>query len=1238
MQRTDRNCHRSGRSLVVVVLAVVVLLAAGIGVFLSLRREAVLPPKPGGDERSADASLSQADCARLRELHNRAVGALENERFADAGRDLGELAQRLPNDPIVCRNLLIAMILSQGTTSAVGGDADRLITRLKELEPDSHVPHVLASRWARATKNQALGLTELARAVEKADSDLPTLYEFYEESKAAAEPRVVEEGRSALKRAYERHPDNLYVLTEWMTAQAAAQDTAIAESLKAARDQIKPILETVVAGPQRAAPEYLDKAADFVSRGEWRQVAQHVAFFRNVIRPTEWVQSDLRRTQRHALAYVLTDFRVAGCSLEDSREAAPPPIEIRFTRAPSSQQPPAVPSVSAVHLCDFDLDGRLELVALAAEKLIVFSRSSAGEWRSIIEAPVPSELGKFLVADLDRDQPRGPGAPAPRPADSPDAAAKPNATTDANSPCQDADLDVVAFGAAGVRVLRNDMQQDGSRQLTPVAQEPAFDELRDVLAGVLGDFDHDGDLDLLVSSSRGISIWLNRGDLRFYDVTGQSTIPAQPWSTALIAVDWNRDLALDVVVSGVVGEPAGYLENLRHGQFRWRPFAGPLAEISSSHSLVLLDHDANGSWDLIGSGDAGTKLVTTRFDSGTVNGIEATTISDGSSSALLSLDFDNDSLTDLFSLPKDRPALHRATPDGKYAVSTELIAVPPGNINACASGDIDADGDIDLVFATFESLTVLSNEGGNGNHWLDLRIRARPDHTSGRVNHLGIGSVAELKAGALYREQLITGQVAHFGLGKRDQVDLVRILWTNGVPQNAFPQQTNLSVCEEQFPTGSCPFLYTWTGAKFEFFTDLLWNAPLGLQLAEGVVARPREWEYLLIPGERLVPRHSRYVLQITEELWEAGYFDRVRLIAVDHPADVAVYTNEKVGPAALAEFKVHTVREPHRPVAARDSAGRDVLDRISRRDGIYVKGFPGPSRRGYVGEHYLELDLGHWNNPGKMTLFLTGWLYPTPTSVNIGISQNAEFGQPRPPALWVPDASGTWKEIRPFMGFPGGKTKTIAIDLSGVFKAADYRLRIATSQEFYWDEAFVTVDEAPAPTRLTKLDPVSADLHYRGFSARRPVPDFGPDIYDYADCSRIPAWKSMSGLFTRYGDVAELLAQEDDRLVVLGAGDELTIEFPVPPDDPPAGWKRDFLLYNVGWDKDADLNVIYGQSSEPLPFRGMSGYPYRGDESFPDTPMHREYLQTYQTRTLPQAGFWSHVRAAGRSDETSRP
>jgi hypothetical protein len=110
--------------------------------------------------------------------------------------------------------------------------------------------------------------------------------------------------------------------------------------------------------------------------------------------------------------------------------------------------------------------------------------------------------------------------------------------------------------------------------------------------------------------------------------------------------------------------------------------------------------------------------------------------------------------------------------------------------------------------------------------------------------------------------------------------------------------------------------------------------------------------------------------------------------------------------------------------------------------------------------------------------------------------------------------------------------------------------------------------------------------------------------------------WNPTSGYYTRYGDVRELVDSADDRLVVMGSGDELRLQFSagsLPQLQP--GWKRDFLLRVDGWAKDQDANTAYSQTVEPLPFHGMSAYPYRKSEHYPDDAAHRSYRQQYNTR-----------------------
>jgi hypothetical protein len=124
------------------------------------------------------------------------------------------------------------------------------------------------------------------------------------------------------------------------------------------------------------------------------------------------------------------------------------------------------------------------------------------------------------------------------------------------------------------------------------------------------------------------------------------------------------------------------------------------------------------------------------------------------------------------------------------------------------------------------------------------------------------------------------------------------------------------------------------------------------------------------------------------------------------------------------------------------------------------------------------------------------------------------------------------------------------------------------------------------------------------------------PESFDYQTWMPVSMWNPTPGLYTRYGDVAPLLSAVDDEMVIMGSGDEVRLSFDAKalPSLPP-GWARDFLLEVDGWAKDADANTAFGQSVEPLPFHGMSSYPYPPDEVYPQDPEHERYRRTYNVR-----------------------
>jgi hypothetical protein len=96
--------------------------------------------------------------------------------------------------------------------------------------------------------------------------------------------------------------------------------------------------------------------------------------------------------------------------------------------------------------------------------------------------------------------------------------------------------------------------------------------------------------------------------------------------------------------------------------------------------------------------------------------------------------------------------------------------------------------------------------------------------------------------------------------------------------------------------------------------------------------------------------------------------------------------------------------------------------------------------------------------------------------------------------------------------------------------------------------------------------------------------------------------------------------------------GVKLALEFAAAP-PPPRGWTRDFILHNVGWDKDADVNTICGQSVEPLPFRAMKSYPPAPRDLPPSGEAYRRYLDAYQTRRQHPAPFGKRLAHWDQTD-----
>ncbi|MFL5639257.1 MAG: FG-GAP-like repeat-containing protein [Gemmatimonadaceae bacterium] len=746
----------------------------------------------------------------------------------------------------------------------------------------------------------------------------------------------------------------------------------------------------------------------------------------------------------------------------------------------------------------------------------------------------------------------------------------------------DGDLDLLLIGSAERTAYRNNL--DGS--FTEATASFGLIGSGDARDALFGDFDGDGRTDIFIAVANGSDVLLhNGGSQRFSDATAPSGLATTGGSSAAAVGDYNNDGFLDLFLAGVNGDQLWL--NKGDGTFNrdGRSSFGRERRSTPALAATFVDYDNDGWLDL---------LVTAK-SAGVAN----------DSRAVLLLRNDG---------------------TGRFLDRSTVIPSPVRAIGASAISvsDVDEDGDEDLFLIDGSGgPRLLRNDLGNSNLAVNVELKGLRDG-SGKNNALGVGARLELRAGEIYQTRVATGRVTHFGLGPHLKADVLRVEWPNGVPQTIYFPGSDQDVVETEMLKGSCALAYTWDGKRFRFVTDAMWRSALGMPLglmggSSAFAPAGASQEYLRIPGDALQPRDGRYLLQLTEELWETAYADEVKLLAIDHPDSIDVFVDERFVPPGPVKLRLFQVGARYVPLSATDERGEDVLPALRKSDDVYVSNFTPTRYQGVVEPHDLILDLGTAVDSTSL-LFLRGWIYPTDASINVALGQQSAI-KVAPPSLEVRDANGKWRSAIESIGFPSGKDKTMVIDLSGIFPTADHRVRIRTNMQIYWDEAFVARDLS-AKARVTTLPLLSADLHFRGFSRMyRKGGRYGPYWFAYDDASKESPWRPIEGAFTRFGDVLPLLRSPDDMYMIMGPGDEATIQFDASSAKSLLpGWKRDFLLYTDGWIKDSDLNTAFGTTVTPLPFHGVKSYPFTPGETYPTDAQHLRYREQYNTRVARRA------------------
>jgi tetratricopeptide (TPR) repeat protein len=719
-----------------------------------------------------------------------------------------------------------------------------------------------------------------------------------------------------------------------------------------------------------------------------------------------------------------------------------------------------------------------------------------------------------------------------------------------------------------------------------------LEDLRDVRFIAPGDFDNDGFTDLAVITTHGAVLYRNdNGKFRKQADLATGDFQQAVW------LDFDHDYDLDLVLLGPESKlyrnngSAGFSDETARFPFvKGRALSGVRFD---------LEPDTPG-FDLVVSYEDRPGVLYRDRLGGNYSAVDLPEVTAGANH-LAAGDWNHDGRTDLAAQP-DITLLNR--PRGFEKSSGTRIEA------TMALADLDGSGRLSRAHVEKRALILDHDVTPAYGNWIEISLTGVKNLKS------ALNAKVEVKAGANYAKQTYDGVPLVFRLGAATTVETVRITWPNGLIQNELNQPVNHIVTVKEAPrlSGSCPMIFTWDGRGFQFITDVLGVAPLGASSSDGQYFPVDHDEYVSISGDRLRAHDGVYEVRVTEELREVTYLDQVKLMAVDHPAKIGIVSNEKFKSPPFPEFRLYGVDRPIHPVSAHDHEGADVLAKLLRHDARYVDSFR-RDQTGVAEMHTLDLDFGKAAASNQAVLVLDGFVDWADGSTFLSAAQ--EHKDLAFPALQVKDAHGQWRTVIEDMGMPSGRPKRIAVDLSGKFLSASREVRIVTNLCVYWDEIFLVESSAAPPVHLTTVPNISADLHFRGFSRIRTDPERRqPESFDYAHTGETAMWNPTPGRYTRYGDVKPLLAEADDRMVIMGSGDEAALRFnaEVLP-ALPAGWTRDFLLYVDGWAKDADANTAFSQTVLPLPFHGMSTYPYPSGQHYPTDADHDAYQREYNTR-----------------------